>query len=242
MPKTKKSPNYLKFILIVIGSIFIILGLLAVFTNPSEKEIDDQLSSILKNFPAAPKIETANLISDVKKNFITDLFIYKTSPVLGGAGAPITIFEFSCFGCPASRDSQPVLKQVLEKYAGQVKLIWKDLPLPDLYPGSELAHLAARCAQNQDKFWPYQAELWTNQNDFSLANLKKIGQDVGLDADELATCVKAGELRKLIDADVSEAAQLLISGAPHFYINSQEIFGLAALKDFEKIIEAELNR
>lgn len=241
MFRQKKSPNYLKFISIVIGSIFIILGLLAAFTNPPTTELDD-LEALLKNFNNSPELITSNLISYVKQNIITEPTIFAQSPILGPAEAPITIFEFSCFSCPASRDSQPILEQVLEKYPAKIKLVWKDLPLPELYPDSEMAHLAARCAQAQDKFWEYQEKLWANQDDFSLDNLKKIAQDLKLDKSDFANCLSEEKLKELIKADVDEASQLSISGTPHFYINSQEIFGIATLDDFAKVINTELSR
>ncbi|MDO8668703.1 MAG: thioredoxin domain-containing protein [Candidatus Buchananbacteria bacterium] len=211
------------------------------FTRPLETK-SDPLADALKNFNPQSNIESSNLISYVKKNIITEPTVNPDSPVLGPADAPVTIFEFSCYGCPASRDIQPILKEVLAKYPDKVKLVWKDLTLPDLYPQAELAHLASRCAQEQSKFWPYQEQLWQNQNDFSLNNLKKIGQDIGLNASTLNDCITSKKFQNLIDADVSEAAQLMISGTPHFYINSQEIFGLATLEDFETVINAELNR
>ena len=241
MSKQKKSPNYLKFILTVIGSILIILGLLAVFTNPPEIELDEW-DALLKKFNESPELITSNLLTYVKKNMVTEPTIFDQSPILGPIKAPITIFEFSCFGCPASRDIQPVLKQVLAKYPDQIKLVWKDLPLPELYPDSPLAHLAARCAQAQNKFWEYQEKLWANQGDFSLDNLKRISQNIGLDKNDFAKCLSEEKLNDLITADINEASQLLISGTPHFYINNQEIFGTASLEDFERVINAELSR
>lgn len=239
--KKNKKPNYLKFILITIIIFFIILTILALTTKTVASPADP-LTDILKEFNNQPTIESSNLLSYVKKNTITEPTINSSSPILGKADAPITIFEFSCYGCPASRDIQPVLKEILNAYPDQVKLIWKDLPIPDLYPQAELAHLAARCAADQGKFWEYHDLLWQNQNDFSLENLKAIGQSLKLNTDQLTTCINSKKFQDLIDNDVNEAADLVISGTPHFYVNNQEIFGVAAFEDFEIVINAELNR
>jgi len=240
MPKAK-NPNYLKFILIVFVIIFIVLTILAM-TSKTPETASDPLADILNEFRAQPQIETSNLMSFVKKNIITEPTTFKTSPILGPVDAPVTIFEFSCFGCPASRDIQPILKEVLNKYPQDVKLVWKDLPIPDLYPEADLAHLAARCAQTQGKFWEYQEKLWQNQADFSLKNLKTLGQDIKLNIPQLTECINNKTFQNLIDADIGEAAQLSISGTPHFYVNNQEIFGVATLEDFEIVINAELSR
>ena len=164
--------------------------LLAIFTKSPEIK-SDPLADALKDFNTQIDLESSNLITYVKQNIITEPAIGENSPVLGKTDAPITIFEFSCYGCPASREVQPILKQVLDKYSDQVKLVWKDLPLPDLYPQADLAHLASRCSNDQNKFWQYQDMLWENQNDFSLNNLKKIGQDVGLDVNKLTDCINS---------------------------------------------------
>lgn len=237
----KKNPNYLKWILIIFGVMFILMLLLAIFTKSPEIK-SDPLADALKDFNTKLDLESSNLITYVKQNIITEPTIGENSPVLGKDDASITIFEFSCYGCPASKEVQPILKQILDKYSDQVKLVWKDLPLPDLYPQADLAHLASRCASDQGKFWQYQDKLWENQNDFSLNNLKKIGQDVGLDVNKLTDCINSKKFQNLIDADVDEAAGLSISGTPHFYINTQEISGIATLEDFEIVIKAELNR
>jgi len=84
--------------------------------------------------------------------------------------------------------------------------------------------------------------LWQNQADFSLKNLKTLGQDIKLNIPQLTECINNKTFQNLIDADIGEAAQLSISGTPHFYVNNQEIFGVATLEDFEIVINAELSR
>jgi len=240
--KKTNQRNYLKFILIAIGVFFITLLLLAMFTTKSVATVNNPLANILKDFENQSTIESSNLLSYVRQNTITEPTINSHSPVLGNTDAPVTIFEFSCYGCPASRDIQPVLKNILNKYSDQVKIVWKDLPIPDLYPQAELAHLASRCAGDQGKFWEYHNLLWQNQDNFSIDNLKSIGKSLKLDTNKLSNCINAKQFQNLIDQDVSEAADLAISGTPHFYVNNQEIFGVATLEDFEIVINAELNR
>jgi protein-disulfide isomerase len=238
----KKRPNYLKFIIVVIVSIIIGFGLLTVITKDTADIDNSILGQYDFDLPKASDLTSTNLISFVKKNNIIEPIEYDNSPVLGNPDASIVIYEFSCFGCPSSKSIQPILKEVLDIYPDQIKLVWKDLPIPELYPEADRAHIAGRCAQKQNKFWQYHDSLWENQTNFSIENLKDIGDKIGLNAKQLEKCIENEETKSIINKDVDEASQLLISGTPHFYINSQEIFGTATVEDFEQIINIELNR
>lgn len=241
MPKNRKSPNYLKFILIVFAVIIISLVLLSFFTDPVEKINNNDTVLGSSNYDI-PDIVSGNLISYIKQKTITGPSINDNSPILGNIDAPITIFEFSCFGCPASRKIQPILDQLLDKYESEIKIVWKDLLIPEIYPEAEIAHVAARCAQRQDKFWEYSKLLWNNQNDFSRDNLKNLASEIDIDTKEFEECLDDKDIIEIINSDIDEAAQLSIPGTPHFYINTQEISGIATLEDFEQIINVELSR
>lgn len=238
MPKKKKL-NYLKFIILILG--LMITGLIFVSLDAN---ISNKAANLLNNsdLNTNTKIISQNLISYVKDQTLISPTVSANAPYLGLANAPITIFEFSSFGCPNSREIQPILKQILAKYPNQVKLVWKDLPLPELYPQADTAHLAARCAQAQGQFWPYHDLLWQNNSNLSEENLKKIAKELQLNENDFNACLQKQSPAKLIEADISQASELAIIGTPHFYINSQEIVGSASLADFEKIIEIELNR
>src|SRR2546426_3978167 len=53
--------------------------------------------------------------------------------VRGPADAPVTIVEFSDFQCPFCSRVTATVKQVLEKYPGKVKWVFRDYPIPSLH-------------------------------------------------------------------------------------------------------------
>ncbi len=71
-----------------------------------------------------------------------DTNVYKVpvgkSPVRGAKDAPVTIIEFSDFQCPYCRAVEDTLKQVRAKYGKDVRLVWKNDPLP-FHPRAEPA-------------------------------------------------------------------------------------------------------
>jgi len=65
-------------------------------------------------------------------------------PVLGDSDAPVTIFLYEDYQCPFCQQfEQGAVPQIVSNYvdSGQVKLVWKDLPLPQI--GHEWAEPAA---------------------------------------------------------------------------------------------------
>src|SRR6185503_11484677 len=77
-----------------------------------------------------------------------------TSPVKGTTNPRITIVEFSDFECPFCRQVQSTLKQIVDGYGRDVRLVFKHLPLEG-HRNSFPAARAAYCAAEQDRFWQF---------------------------------------------------------------------------------------
>src|SRR5260370_40098074 len=83
-------------------------------------------------------------------------------PSLGAKDAPITIVEFTDFQCPFRRASENTVKQLRAKYGDKVRLVHMDFPL-SFHSHSLDAAKAARCANDQNKFWQFHDSLFANQ-------------------------------------------------------------------------------
>jgi len=234
-----KTPNYLKWILIALAVmlvLFIVINLM-----PTNFNLDHFQNDGLKK-SGNNGLVSKNLISYREKETLLQPKIYPSSPILGNPNAPISIFEYSSFGCPLNKKVQPIIKELLKKYPESIKLIWKDLPLEKNYSGANLAHQAARCAGRQGNFWQYHDQLWEQKTNLSNDAILKIADDLNLNQKQFSQCLKDSIITADINQDIADADALLISGVPHFYINSQELVGVATQKEFEQLIEVELNR
>ncbi len=231
--------NYLKLILIILVVILILIlaDYICLFFSNQESQLQTDQAQ-----PSTQNLVNNNLVTVPEKQTITSPIISTSSPVIGNPQAPVTIFEYSSFACPYSLKTQPIISDLLEKYKNKIKLVWKDLPTEDVYNQAMSAHLAARCAQEQGKFWPYADLLWQSQKDFSTSTLKSLAKKIKIDQNKFNSCFDTQKYQQLINNDESEAAGLLIPGTPHFYINNQEISGSDSLENFERIIQIELNR
>lgn len=151
----------------------------------------------------------------------------------------IEVIEFSDFECPYCKQFQPVLREVLAQFDGKVKHVWKDFPLP-MHQNAVPAAMAARCAQDQGKFWEYHDVLFANQQALTPADLKKHAATLNLDAQAFNACFDSGKYRHQIHAALKGASTIHLAATPTVFINGRLVTGVAAPEEYARIISAEL--
>jgi protein-disulfide isomerase len=164
------------------------------------------------------------------------------APVRGAANAPVTLVEFTDFHCPFCKQVLPTLTQLLARYPGKVRLVFRDFPIDSLHPQARRAAEAARCAQDQGKFWEYHDLLFANAPNATPEELKRYAEQVGLDLAKFEPCVSGGVHRAGVQRDFDEGVRLGITGTPTFFINGRPFSGARPLEEFARLIEEELAR
>jgi protein-disulfide isomerase len=167
---------------------------------------------------------------------------FDPSRVQGSADAPVTIVEFSDYQCPYCKRALPVLKEILAKYPGKVRLAYRDFPLTSIHPRAEAAAEASRCAGEQGRFWPYHDLLFEHQEKLDDASLVDYARKLGLDAPRFEQCLKSHKYQAAVQQDIDAGEQLGISGTPAFFINGIPLMGARPLTSFVSIIDQELAR
>ncbi len=158
-------------------------------------------------------------------------------PSLGlESGAKLTIVEFGDFGCPYSRESASVIRSVMAKYGDRIKFIYRYYPL-DIHPEALQASVAAECAREQGKFWPYHDKLYSYQGAFGLQDLSRYAQEVGLETKQFSYCLADNRYKEAVDADVRFAQETGIRGTPTFFFNGQRVEGSIPENIFVKLID-----
>jgi len=235
----KSTPDYLKFIIIVLA---IIVGLLIACALYGAIVIKDN-NLVLNQATSAAKSDLVakGLVTVRQETTSTKPAANILSPALGPAAAPVTIYEYASFDCSFSQEMQTALDSVRHAYPTAVRLVWKDLPSSANSPVYR-AHVAARCAQEQGKFWDYAALLWKSQNDFSPANLIKLAQGLKLDLKGFKSCQADKNIAALVDNDVSEADRLALDVTPYFFIGDQVARGWTDEAELKKMVEEELKK
>src|ERR1044071_1722039 len=177
-------------------------------------------------------------------NFSPPVFVSElddgVSPVRGPTNPIVTIVEFSDFECPFCKQVQSALKQTLESYGREVRLVFKHLPLEG-HRNSLPAARAAYCAAEQERFWQFHDALFAAGN-LSPPGFERIASDLGLGLPKFQECVASERSRAAVVRDIEAARLLRIESTPSFVVNGKVIKGALSFADFQKIIEQELSQ
>jgi protein-disulfide isomerase len=158
-------------------------------------------------------------------------------PVLGNVDGPkLTIVEFGDFQCPFSKEAANIVRSLMSRFGGKVRFIYRDYPIESIHPASLQASVAAECAREQGKFWPYHDKLYANQHALSLADLSSYAEQVGLDTAQFQSCVVEDRYKAAVEADLDTAVDLGLRGTPTFFFNGQKIEGVIPENIFELLI------
>ena len=166
---------------------------------------------------------------------------YDASRVRGNPEAKITIVEFSDFQCPYCEQAYAIVKNLLKKYDGKIKLAYRDLPLQEVQSNIHGAGEASRCAGEQGKFWEYHDLLFENQDEYGERAFKMFAEDLSLDAERFSACLESGKFKAEVQKDFQEGIRLGATGTPAFFINGIFVNGARPQMEFEEIIDVLLN-
>jgi protein-disulfide isomerase len=162
-----------------------------------------------------------------------------TGPAKGPASAPVTIVEFSDYECPFCGRAEPTVKDLLAKYPGKIKLVYRDYPLP-MHPKAPKAAEAAHCAGDQGKYWEMHDKLFSPGAKLEVADLKAHAREVGLDGARFDRCLDSGEKAKEVESHRKAGEEAGVSGTPAFFINGRLLSGAQPLEAFSAIVDSEL--
>lgn len=185
---------------------------------------------------AIAELEKKANITYFKDAFIQKVETDRQGPILGNKEAKISIVEFSDFLCSHCRRSHGVIKQVLNRYAGEVNLIFKHLPLQ---PNSQILARASVCADKQGRFWDYHDQLFESEN-LSERIAIQIARKLELNVAEFERCISANDSLSIVVRDQNEAKRLGLDSTPTFIINGEIVRGTLELEAFVELIESHM--
>jgi protein-disulfide isomerase len=144
--------------------------------------------------------------------------------VRGPEDAPVTLVEYGDFECPYCGQAEGVIRELLADF-GDLRYVWRHLPLNDVHPRAQLAAEAAEAAAVQGAFWAMHDLLLDNQDALGPRELVGHAEALGLDGErfreDLRTHAGAGRVAEDVDsADLSS-----VSGTPTFVVNGRRHYG-----------------
>ncbi len=256
MKKTKKvlsdkDKREIQFNIIFISVSFalflLLILLLSLFKTSLYLAKDEVANEVVMEYSSSSTLNTSDpLITGSKSNIenLDEPLDTKVDPSLGNQDAEVTIFYFSDYSCSYCFQQQSIIKNIYDKFKESVRIIWKDYPENSLDSFSFLAAKAARCANEQGKFWDYNQLLYENKESFSELKSQlflNLADKTKLNRASFSTCLSSSEIDQDILENMAEAESLGIMGIPYIYINDQNILGSVSEEELESIIKSELN-
>ncbi len=165
-------------------------------------------------------------VHDDLKGFVT------SGLSIGPDSARVVIEEFTDFQCPYCAMGHKMMMQLVKRFKGKVKLIHRDFPLDNScnkaldfqkHPQACRAAIYARCAAAENKYWPYEALLFPNQELLNEQTFKRFAVKVGLDMKKLQACVNDPTTKSAVANDAKEGVRRDIKGTPAYFINGKPL-------------------
>jgi len=206
----------------------------------------DLYAALSKKFyqqPEAPKADKPAAPAEDDKT-VWKVPVDAKDPVSGPADALVTIVEWSDFQCPFCKRVEATMKQIHDAYPNDVRVIWKDNPLP-FHNRAKPAAALGRVAYDQkgDKgFWAAHAALFESQSDLEDAGLEKVAQKVGISWSSVKSAIDSDKYKDVFAASMGLAAELNARGTPHFFVNGRRISGAQPFENFKKLIDEEVTK
>jgi protein-disulfide isomerase len=175
----------------------------------------------------------------------------------GQESAEVVVTEYADFECPACAQFTPIVDQVKEQFADQVRFEFRHFPLVSIHPNAIAAHRAAEAAGQQGKFWEMHSVLFERQNawraqssgagGFTNTNaaetFRGYAVELGLDMEQYDADVPSSETIGTINADIALGRENGVESTPTFFINGEQIIDssqVASVEGFSALIEEAL--
>jgi 2-hydroxychromene-2-carboxylate isomerase len=160
-------------------------------------------------------------------------------PVKGDPSAPITLVEFADYQCPNCARAVLLMKEVLDKYAGKVKLVHMDFPINSSGVSRQVAY-GGVCAQAQGRFWAYHDAAYARQASLTKDSPIELAEELGLDLEDFSACMGDPANRHKVAASEQEGHRLGVTGTPTLFVDGRPFPSNHLLQDLGEYIDRKL--
>jgi protein-disulfide isomerase len=221
--------------------------------------VDDELTRVEK-LTTVDKVSAADVYTtlmrgaqkfgdSVRVKSLQDPTVYNIpvssrDPQLGPADALVTIVMFGDFEDSYTLQAQPVMDALRAQYGADLRIVWKNTPIPDLHdnavPAATLA-MEAFAEKGGAGFWEAHHLLLDHQSALAVADLERYGKQLGLDPDKLHQAISGDTYKPKLGEDLDLLLRLSpVRTTPLFAINGRFLRGAQAPVIFEAFVDEEL--
>jgi len=155
--------------------------------------------------------------------------------------APVTLIEYGDFECPYCGRAESSIRALLADF-GDVRYVWRNLPLTDVHPQAQNAAEAAEAAGAQGAFWEMHDLLLSHQDALHPRDLRRYADELGLDAERFEEDLRTHEHAGRIADDVDSADLSGVTGTPSFFVNGSRHVGAYDIASLSAAVRAARGR
>lgn len=161
--------------------------------------------------------------------------------VRGPGDALVTLVEYGDFECPYCGQAEAVVRELLADF-GELRYVWRHLPLRDVHPHAQLAAEAAEASGAQGRFWEMYDLLFSHQGALQVGDLLKYAEWLGLDVKRFAAALRKQKFAERVAEDVDSADLSGVSGTPTFFVNGRRHYGVYDIATLSAEVRSALAR
>ncbi len=148
------------------------------------------------------------------------------SEIEGSSSAPVLIQEYADFQCPSCKRFHDIFGSTVDDLVQQGKIRFAYTYFPFIGEESYRAASAAVCAGDEDKFFPYQDVLYTNQaaensGFLTTDQLVDFGREAGINGkafDRFEECVRSNRYDGFVRQSAENASKRGVNSTPTLFI------------------------
>ncbi|WP_226648360.1 thioredoxin domain-containing protein [Microbulbifer variabilis] len=187
------------------------------------KNVSGKKVEILLNAPEPPRINLPTSDQSIR----------------GNDEAPVTLTVFCSFQSPHCKAIQPTLRRLMSTYKGWVNQAYFDFPLKFHKEGIKAA-MAARCADDQGRFWEYHDALYVLTPEIDGDTYPQLIKQLELDAQKFELCLSSDAPKQAVIENRDWALSLGLKNVPVIFINGLYLKGPRRFEQYAYWVEKEL--
>jgi len=167
--------------------------------------------------------------------------------VRGNPEAPITIFEYADFQCPACVGFAQYTELLLETFPDTIKVVFRHLPLPSIHNLAFISGMAGEAAGAQGMFWEMHDFLYANQSQWNTFTEDEFidwilvqAENMGMDVEQFEADLTNEADRQELEATNAYRLELGMHYTPFVVVNGRvyrdnnpNLFGLIGIYAFD---------
>lgn len=148
----------------------------------------------------------------------------------GDPDAPVVVIEFADFQCGACGTFAMFYKPLLNDFIqdGTARFVWYDFPLIQIHGNAFLAARAGRCANEQDRFWPFHDVMFAERERWAETPaptrlFADYAERAGLDRGAFEQCLNSDRYQREVTQNMRFGESLGVQGTPTVFVNGRRL-------------------